>query len=114
VVKIIAIALIGFLLGAGFASAGPLTKFEVERGQALAKRLCANCHLVNGAQQQANVDVPSFREIANKSAQSEGAIMARIVLPSHPMPEIPITKQEIADLAAYIMSLRDSDTRPGP
>jgi len=112
--KIVVIALIGFLLDTSLASAGALTKFEVERGQVLAKRLCANCHLVSGAQQHANVDVPSFREIANKSAQSEGAIMARIVLPSHPMPEIPITKQEITDLAAYIMSLRDSSVRPGP
>ena len=32
--------------------------------------------------------------------------MARIVIPKHPMPVIPLTKHELEDLAAYIMSLR--------
>lgn len=112
--KLIVFVVICLLDGGSLASAGPLTKFEAERGEALAKRLCANCHLVNAAQQHANVDVPSFREIANKQAQTPGAIMGRIVLPSHPMPEIPLTNREIADLAAYIMSLRDPGERPGP
>jgi cytochrome c1 len=30
------------------------------------------------------------------------------------MPTIPITKSELADLAAYIMSLRDPEERPNP
>ena len=84
---------------------------DAERGLALAERLCTNCHLVKADQEHANVDVPSFREIANKQAQTAGAIMGRIVLPSHPMPEIPLTKREIADLAAYIMTLRDPGER---
>ena len=50
----------------------------------------------------ANVDIPSFHEIAGKSGQTEGAIMAHIVLPKHPMPTIPLTKSEFADLAAYM------------
>ena len=53
------------------------------------------------------VDVPSFHEIANRQDQSTGAIVSHIVLPKHPMPQIPLTKSELADLAAYIMSLRD-------
>jgi mono/diheme cytochrome c family protein len=83
-------------------------------GQSLAERLCSNCHLVGAGQQQANVDIPSFREIANKRAQTEGAIMAHIVLPKHPMPDIPLATRELADLAAYIMTLRDPDLRPNP
>ena len=31
--------------------------------------------------------------------------MAFIVLPKHPMAQIPLTKSELADLSAYIMSL---------
>jgi mono/diheme cytochrome c family protein len=97
---------------AGSAFAGAVTsKPDPEAGKALAGRLCTNCHLVNSTQAHVNVDVPSFREIANKEAQTEGAIMARIVIPSHPMPEIPLTKREIADLAAYIMTLRDPGER---
>jgi mono/diheme cytochrome c family protein len=76
-------------------------------GQALAERLCTNCHLVAADQQHANADVPSFREIANREGQSAGTITAEIILPKHPMPQIPLDKTELADLAAYIMSLRD-------
>ena len=60
-------------------------------------------------QQQANADVPSFHEIANKEGQSAGAIMAHIMLPKHPMPTIPLTKSELADLSAYILSLRQEE-----
>jgi hypothetical protein len=54
-----------------------------------------------------NADIPSFHEIANMQGQTAGAIMAHIVLPKHPMPTIPLTKSELTDLAAYILSLRD-------
>jgi hypothetical protein len=63
----------------------------------------------NDEQQQANVDVPSFQEIANKEGQSAGTIMAHIMLPKHPMPTIPLTKSELADLSAYILSLREEE-----
>src|SRR5262249_32809582 len=77
-------------------------------GQELASELCSNCHLIGiGQQEQANADVPSFHEIANKQDQTAGAIMAHIMLPKHPMPTIPLTKKELSDLAAYILSLRE-------
>jgi mono/diheme cytochrome c family protein len=99
------------LLGAGLAFAGPVTSApDPAHGKALAESLCSNCHLVGtGQQQQANADIPSFHEIANKESQTAGAIMAHIVLPKHPMPTIPLTKSELADLAAYIMTLRDRE-----
>ena len=82
---------------------------DPEYGKKLAADLCSNCHLVGtGDQQQANADIPSFREIANKERQSAGSIMAHIVVPKHPMPSIPLTQGELADLAAYILTLRES------
>lgn len=96
------------LVGAGAGTAGPVMDApDPAHGEQLAMRLCANCHLVNSDQKQAVADVPSFKEIANQQNQTEGAIMARIVIPKHPMPVIPITKSELRDLAAYIMSQRD-------
>lgn len=103
------------LLGSCLAAAGPVTdRPDPSRGKGLAERLCSNCHLVGAAQKQANVDIPSFQEIADKTAQTEGAIVAHIVLPKHPMPNIPLTKRELTDLAAYIMSLRDTEGRLNP
>lgn len=95
---------------AGSVAAGALTSLpDPSRGKQLAERLCASCHLVDSTQTHANVDVPSFREIAAKSGQTEGAIMAHIMLPKHPMPTVPLTKRELSDLAAYIMSLREQE-----
>jgi mono/diheme cytochrome c family protein len=105
-------ALLMLLISAGGrTSAAPVTSApNSQRGQELAAQLCSNCHLVGTVEQQhANADVPSFHEIANKEGQSAGAIMVHIMLPKHPMPTIPLTKSELADLAAYILSLRDAE-----
>ncbi len=107
------------IIGAGVGLAGPVTSApDPGHGKSLAQRLCAVCHLVSAEQAHANTDIPSFREIANKSGQTVGSIMARIVIPKHPMPVIPLTKSEledlaayIEDLAAYIMTLRDPEQR---
>lgn len=105
-------ASIGFaalvLASAGMSHAGPVTSApDPAHGKDLAQRLCSNCHLVSDTQEQVNVDVPSFGEIANMQGQTEGSVMAKIVIPKHPMPVIPITKAELNDLAAYVMSLRE-------
>jgi mono/diheme cytochrome c family protein len=103
---------LSFLLPAGLAVAGPTSKRDPATGKALAERLCTNCHLVGGMQQEhANPDVPSFPEIANLPGQTAGAVEARIMLPKHPMPQIPLTKAELSDLAAYILSLRETEQR---
>ena len=97
------------LVASGGTIAAPVTSVpNTQHGQQLAARLCSNCHIVgNVEQKQANADVPSFHEIANKEGQGASEIMAHIMLPKHPMPTIPLTKRELADLAAYILSLRD-------
>lgn len=105
-VPIVTFAWLVFLTGAAFA--GPLTTaLDPRHGKELASGLCSNCHLVSGEQTQSNVDVPSFREIGRKEDQTLDAIVARIILPKHPMPTIPLTKNELADIASYILSLRE-------
>jgi mono/diheme cytochrome c family protein len=96
-------------LWASPANAGATSVPDPAHGNDLAEKLCTNCHLIGStAQQHANSDVPSFHEIANREGQTAAAITARIILPKHPMPQIPLTKAELADLAAYILSLRDA------
>jgi mono/diheme cytochrome c family protein len=91
-----------------FAGAPVTNAPDPANGQELASKLCSNCHLIgSGQQEQANADIPSFHEIANKQGQTAGSIMAHIILPKHPMPTIPLTKNELSDLAAYILSLRE-------
>ncbi len=99
-----------FLTGAAIAGA-VTSKPDPVHGKALAERLCANCHLVDAAQQHANADIPTFREIGSKPGQTEGGVMAHTMLPKHPMPQIPLTKSELAGIAAYIMTLREVEER---
>ena len=103
------LVILPLLLPAGFAIGAPLPgQPDAVQGKALAESLCTNCHLVGSTQQQhVNADVPSFHEIGNREGQTAGAITAHIILPKHPMPQIPLTKSELADLSAYILSLRD-------
>lgn len=103
----------GACLGAD--SAGRVTNApDVAHGRRIAQKLCSNCHLVTSEQAHANVDIPSFREIANMQGQTEGSIMAKIIIPHHAMPVIPITKSELEDISAYIMSLRDTQQQLRP
>ncbi|HEX2447840.1 MAG TPA: c-type cytochrome [Methyloceanibacter sp.] len=107
--RVVSIVGTALFLGAGLAVAGPATNQpDPFHGKELAQQLCSNCHLVDNQQQQVNADVPTFNEIANQEGQTAGAIMAHIVLPKHPMPTIPLTQSELADLAVYIMSMRKS------
>ena len=107
--RIVFILAASVLLAGGMALAAPATNQpDPFHGKELAKQLCSNCHLVDNQQQQTNADVPSFNEIANREGQTAGAVMAHIMLPKHPMPTIPLTQSELADLAAYIMSMRKS------
>jgi hypothetical protein len=112
--RIVLLALFS-IIGGGGSLAGPMTgEPDPERGKGLAQRLCSNCHLVTSEQTHANVDIPSFREIANKLGQTDGSIMAKILIPKHPMPVIPATNSELNDLTAYIMTLRDPEQRMRP
>lgn len=94
-------------VGGSASLAGPVTSApDPQHGHQLAQRLCSNCHLVSA--RQGRCRCPDIqKETANKPAQTEGAIMASIVIPKHPMPVIPIAKSELNGLASYIMSLRD-------
>ncbi len=67
-------------------------------GRELAAGLCDGCHAVGGAGLGARVlaDGPSIRAIANRTDQTAERIAGRIVVPHPPMPQAPVTCDEIA------------------
>ena len=76
-------------------------------GKAIAMRWCASCHLVESGQATAPAaGVPSFAAIAARPDQSAERIAGAIVAPHPPMPDLQLSRQQIADLAAYILSLK--------
>ena len=77
---------------------------DASRGQRLSESLCASCHLVgSGKTSGAIAGMPSFRtfsELPNKR------ILSALIMPHTPMPNIQLTRNEIADIIAYIDDLR--------
>jgi mono/diheme cytochrome c family protein len=87
-------------------SAMPLQTLAADagKGEIIAKRWCAACHLVSPEQTQASPDVPSFSAIARQKKPPEK--LAAFLTDPHPkMPDMNLTRSEIADIVAYIRSL---------
>ncbi len=85
---------------------------DPDRGMELAAKLCSNCHTGKGIPVQSSgqlADVPTFLEIAKRPGQTAERIHGILVMPRHPMPTIPLTQNEMADLAAYILNLKTVD-----
>jgi cytochrome c len=84
---------------------------DAKTGHEIAGKLCVSCHIIGSEAASATMpaDVPTFEVIANQPGQTAEKIAGRIVIPHPPMPTIDLTRQEIGDVAAYIMSLRKAD-----
>jgi cytochrome c1 len=52
-------------------------------------------------------EAPSFYQIANLDQQTMTKVKLFLTQPVHPMPNLSLAREEIEDLATYIMSLRE-------
>ena len=77
---------------------------DADNGGQLAKRWCAFCHVVAEGQRAGNPDVPTFASIG-KQPDYDVQKIANFLMSPHPkMPNMSLTRNEAADLAAYIKS----------
>ena len=97
--KVLVVAAVGFGGSAAVAA-------DANHGAELAKRWCASCHLVDSTQKQASTDAPPFDAIAHKSDFTAEKVAFFLLDPHPKMPNFPLSRNEAADLAAYIGSLR--------
>jgi mono/diheme cytochrome c family protein len=79
---------------------------DARHGKALAELWCANCHVVGPGQRQASADVPSFASIGQWPNFDTGRLALFLLDPHPKMPNLSLTRDEAADLAAYIGSLK--------
>jgi mono/diheme cytochrome c family protein len=70
-----------------------------EAGHALAGRWCHSCHGASDA-------APPLEAIANRPGTTPSTLRAWLTAPHPPMPDPSLTRGEIDDLVAYLMSLR--------
>ncbi len=83
---------------------------EAQRGELIAKRWCASCHVVAPDQTSASADAPSFSDIARRRTDKKK--LGHFLMDPHPpMPDMHLSRKEIDDIVSYIRSL---DPRPQP
>ena len=93
------------LLGAPVAAQQP--PGDPAAGRALAQKSCAQCHVVGGGERQAAVNgVPTFAGIARDTSMTASRVQGFVQVPHPPMPDLALTRREVSDVTAYILSLR--------
>ena len=85
----------------------PAAAQDVEAGRQIAKRWCSSCHEIGKAPVQ-NVVSPPFAAVARMPSTTTISLNAFLSTPHNRMPNYSLTQQEIADVSAYILSLRGS------
>lgn len=80
---------------------------DVLRGQALAERWCANCHVVNRATTTGRSDgLPTFPALANRKDVTAATLKGAMTATHSRMPDLQLGARDQDDLVAYIVSLR--------
>lgn len=77
---------------------------NVANGERLAKRWCAACHVVATDQKSGNTQVAPFSAIAKMPGFDAGKLALYLLLPHPKMPDMNLSRDEAADLTAYIVS----------
>ncbi len=86
-------------------SDGMAAPADVARGERLAKRWCAACHIVSADQKRGSDTAPSFASIAKRPSFSPQKLAQFLMNPHPKMPDMQLTRDETRDLGAYIATL---------
>lgn len=79
---------------------------DQQHGKDIARRWCANCHIVETGPTTAVDHAPPFSQIA-RTPDFDQTRLAFLLLRPHPnMPTFSLDRAEVSDLADYIRSLR--------
>lgn len=79
---------------------------EVAAGRDVAQTWCVNCHVVSGQQKQGSDQAPTWNSIANRPGETSATLHAFLARPHGGMPDFKLSKTQIDDVIAYILSLK--------
>ena len=80
---------------------------DAVRGQALAERWCANCHVVNQAATTGRADgLPTLPALAARKDVTAATLKGAMTATHSRMPDLQLGARDQEDLVAYIFSLR--------
>ncbi len=90
----------------------PACAQNVEAGHRLATIWCSSCHQVEPTAQGPVRDTPpSFAAVARMPSTTRMSLAVFLGTPHHTMPNYSLSRQEIADVSAYILSLKPTEPR---
>jgi mono/diheme cytochrome c family protein len=93
-------------IAAAMLATGAARAQDVKVGKAIARVWCSNCHLVDPQEQRTARDgVPTFLAIARMKSTTEISLAAFLKAPHGGMPDATLSRKEIQDVSAYIVSL---------
>ena len=99
-------ALLALLLISPAAAAAEAPNLRAERGLAIARQWCAQCHKVEERQTAASDVAPTFASIAQQRDRTSPFVRAWLLNPHPPMPKLELSRSDVDELMAYIDSLR--------
>ena len=78
---------------------------DASHGEAVVKRWCAECHMVVTGQ-KASTEAPPFSAVAKRPDFNEAKVAFFLLDPHPKMPNMQLSRTEVADIAAYIATLK--------
>ncbi len=95
------------ILALALVTSGPALAQDVAAGHQIAQHWCASCHAVEAGRKTPHKGLPpSFAAIAAMSSTTETSLAVFLSTSHEPMPNIVLNHGQIADVSAYILSLR--------
>lgn len=75
------------------------------RGEALVRRWCVSCHLIEGRGPASDL-APPFHAVARDPRKTPDYLRTFLANPHAPMPPLQLSRAEIEDIVAYLGTLR--------
>ena len=80
---------------------------DTVEGHKLAETWCRSCHVIDIAQQQGvSNGAPTFPAIAHMKSTTMLSLHAFLLTPHNRMPDLHLSRDDIDNISAYILSLR--------
>ncbi len=82
---------------------------DADAGHQLARRWCAGCHIVDAEQRHGSATgvPPPFKAVAAMPSTTSLSLHAFLQTPHDRMPDFKLSRGELDDLSAYILSLKE-------
>jgi mono/diheme cytochrome c family protein len=84
---------------------------DPRRGFAMAREACAGCHAISKSRHSPNARAPAFVAIAAVPGMTVLALQVSLQTSHRTMPNLILSADERANIAAYIVSLRPDGSR---